>query len=188
MRTRSSFLLPLLLAAAPFAPGSAPVQAAGGDSEAVSTDAPGPEHYRHLWMNSPFLRPLNAAESYVLTGAARIDGKPVVTMLNTATGERFTLGTQPNPLGWRLLDLQGGTDPRHITARISIDGEEVAVRFNERQLTPDALRGGSRDTRQPSSSSPQNTRRQPPQQATPHAAQKGAPQGRHNPGSRPRRP
>jgi hypothetical protein len=107
--------------------------------EAISSSAPGPERYRSLWANSPFLRPLNAAESFALTGVVRFDGKPMVTMLNTATGERITLTTTSNPQGWRLIDLSDDLNPRNVTARVIVNGEEVAVRFNERQFNTDAL-------------------------------------------------
>ncbi len=129
----SSFSFTLLIASASILPA---VEAGG---EAISAPAPGPERYRNLWSNSPFLRPLNAAESYVLTGVARFDGKPMVTMLNTATGERITLTTESNSLGWRLIDLNNDPNPRNIMARVTINGEEVAIRFNERQISPDAL-------------------------------------------------
>lgn len=97
------------------------------------------EHYESLWLNSPFTRPLNAAESYVLTSVARIDGKSLVTLLNTATRERFTLSTDNNSQGWRLIDLHPDPNPKNIVARISVNGEEVTVRFGDEQLSAQAL-------------------------------------------------
>jgi len=129
MRTHLLFI-PMFLSALPLA--------VGGD-EAIPSKAPEAERYRNLWSNSPFLRPLNAAESFSLTGVIRYDGKPTITMLNTATGERITLSTTSNPQGWRLIDLTEDPNPRNVTARVIVNGEEVAVRFNDRQLSTDAL-------------------------------------------------
>lgn len=108
-------------------------------AQELEENAPGPEHYRLLWESSPFTRPLNAAESFVVTGVIRIDEKPVVTILNTATGERFSLSFQPNAQGWRLVELRSDPNPRNVMAVVSINGEQVAVRFNDRQLAPESL-------------------------------------------------
>jgi|GEM_PF-5575848 len=131
------------------APAGAAEDAPAEDSGTIAKPPPGPDRYRHLWANSPFLRPLNAAESYVLTGVARFDGKPMVTMVNTATGERISLTTEANPLGWKLLDVQNDPNPRNISARVVINGEEVSIRFNERQLAPDALLKATDGLRRP---------------------------------------
>ena len=109
----------------------------GGDEPIPTALKPG--RYEALWENSPFLRPLNAAESYVLTSVAHIDGKPLVTVLNTSTNERFMLTPEINRQGWRLLDLRTDPNPRNVMARISVNGEEMAVRFNDEQLAANAL-------------------------------------------------
>lgn len=95
--------------------------------------------YEDLWLNSPFLRSLNAAESYVITSVASIDGKPFVTLCNTTTGERFTLSNVKNSQGWRLIDLRTDSDPRNVIARVSIADEEMTVRFGDDQISAKAL-------------------------------------------------
>lgn len=112
-------------------------------AQEIEREAPSAEHYRNLWEQSPFNRPLNAAESYAVTGVIRLDQRPVVTLLNTATGERFSLSTEANAQGWRLIELRSDPNPRNVMAVVSINGEEVAVRFNDQQLAPEALHRAS---------------------------------------------
>ncbi len=117
-------------------------------AQEIEHEAPDAGHYRDLWEQSPFTRPLNAAESYAVTGVLRIDQRPVVTLLNTATGERFSLSTEANAQGWRLIELRSDPNPRNVMAVVSINGEEVAVRFNDQQLAPEALQKASEAARQ----------------------------------------
>lgn len=101
------------------------------------------ERYEELWMNSPFTRSLNVAANYVMTGMALIDNKPIVTVRNTATGERFSLSTEPNAMGWRLLNIRPNANPRNIVARIQAGEDEITVRFDDEQLTEKALIKGA---------------------------------------------
>jgi len=101
------------------------------------------ERYDELWMNSPFTRSLNVAANYVMTGMARIDNKPVVSLRNTATGERFSLSTEKNALGWRLLSIRTHPIPRNVVARISVGEDEMTVRFDDEQITEKALIKGA---------------------------------------------
>lgn len=97
------------------------------------------ERYEELSANSPFTRPLNAMDSYVVTSVVNIDGQPLVTILNTVTRDRFTLSWENNSYGWRLLELHADPDPQNIVARISVNGEELSVRYSENQLSAEAL-------------------------------------------------
>ena len=101
------------------------------------------ERYDELWMNSPFTRSLNVAANYVMTGMARIDGKPVVTLVNLTTGERFSLSTERNSMGWRLLSIRPSPIPRNVVARISVGEDEMTVRFDDEQLSQKALIKGA---------------------------------------------
>ena len=96
-------------------------------------------HYEALWINSPFLRSLNAAESFVITGVTHIDGSPLVTLRNTSTGERFMLSNVKNSQGWRLVFLRSDINPKNVMARVSMNEEEMTVRFDDQQLSDKAL-------------------------------------------------
>lgn len=98
-----------------------------------------PDRYEALWLNPPFLRSLNAAESYAITGVSNIDGKPIVTLSNTSTGERFMLSNVRNSQGWRLISLRADANPKNVMARVSVCDEEMTVRFDEKQLSSIAL-------------------------------------------------
>ena len=110
--------------------------------EAIPAPLP-KERYDELWMNSPFTRSLNVAANYVMTGMARIDNKPVVSLRNTVTGERFSLSTEKNAMGWRLLSIRSHVIPRNVVARINVGEDEMTVRFDDEQITEKALIKGA---------------------------------------------
>ena len=118
--------------------------------------------YEALWLNSPFLRSLNAAESYVITGVTHIDGKPLVTLCNTSTGERFMLSNEKNSQGWRLIFLRSDANPKNVIARVSVGDEEMTVRFDEQQLSDKALLKAAQGvTGQAPSGTPANAKQLP---------------------------
>ena len=107
------------------------------DSPGYLPDPVGPSDFRHVSENSPFTRPLNLSNSLRLAAVAKINGKPIATVMDEKTKEIFVITEDPNPSGWTLVDVdaQGGLEK--MTATISVAGSEVAtVRFGEQQLNP----------------------------------------------------
>lgn len=95
------------------------------------------EHFRELKENSPFTRVLNLSESLMLTGIARVNGKPMATLMDRQSKETFVISEMPNPKGWKLVEITGGgADLETVSAMISVSGEMVSVRYDERQLNP----------------------------------------------------
>jgi peptidoglycan/LPS O-acetylase OafA/YrhL len=116
------------------------------------------DHFRELKEKSPFTRALNLEEKLRLTGVANVDGKPVATVLDRETKKTYVITEVPNPQGWKLVDVasSNGAALSGVSASISIGGEVVTVRYDERQLSPQLERSsnkppppGTKDTRPP---------------------------------------
>lgn len=93
-----------------------------------------------LIQNSPFIRSVSLTDSLVLTGLAYIDGKPVVTIMNTETHQSYSVSQEPNALGWKLTEATATTDINRASAKVAIGGEVVVIRYNKDLMTPDALK------------------------------------------------
>ena len=104
------------------------------------TDLPLPvaeRDFSELMGNSPFTRSLNLSDSLILTGVAKMEGKPVATLLNKESKETYVISEQPNAQGWKMVGISEGTDLVSVTAKIALSGGEVVtVRFDEAQLKP----------------------------------------------------
>ena len=152
--------------APPNEPGSAgePATAAAiGNSVGAKVDGDLPQpltadHFRELKEKSPFTRALNLEEKLRLTGVARVDGKPVATVLDRETKKTYVISEVPNPQGWKLVDVasSSGSALSAVSATISIGGEVITVHYDERQLNPQPVRPsnkppppGTKDTRPP---------------------------------------
>lgn len=153
---RVLLLLPIFLMGAYVCPA---VGEEGGDG--IASPAFSADRYEVLITDSPFMRLLNAAESYVLTSVTNIDGESLVTVVNTVTRDRFTLSGVNNSHGWRLIELHSDPEPRNIVARISVNGEELSVRFSENQLSAEALAKGAQGSGQRSQGGDSRVKRPP---------------------------
>ncbi len=119
---------------------------ADGGAAVVASDLPrtvGRDDFRELIDNSPFTRALNLSDSLILTGVARVGGKPMATLMNTETKETFVISDVPNPQGWKMVEISSGSDLETVTAKISVSGGEVVtVRFDENRLKPGEAKPG----------------------------------------------
>lgn len=97
------------------------------------------ESYKSLLSRSPFSLPTaeentELAERYVLTGAAKINDKPVVFIFDKNTQNRLMLEPldgQENQSNNRLLELFTNEDPKNLRASVLIDGQQTEIRFSE---------------------------------------------------------
>ncbi len=87
-----------------------------------------------LASNSPFNRVVNFATTYVLTGVAYVDGKPLATILNKDTKQRFVVTEQPNAQGWRLASAKPTADPKQTGITVLVGGEEVSLTYNATEI------------------------------------------------------
>ena len=60
-----------------------------------------------MMQKSPFNRVVDFAETYLLTGIARVDGKAMATLMHRETKKRFVVSDEPNAQGWRLAGVSG---------------------------------------------------------------------------------
>ena len=112
-----------------------------------------PEEFKELLTNSPFTRALNLSDVLALTGVAEIDGKPVLTLLNRTTRESYLVSDEPNPQGWRLVEIYPSDELGRVEAKISAGpGQVVSVRFDEKQLKPEENKPTRPATKQPAQS------------------------------------
>lgn len=103
------------------------VAAVPGLPEPVSS-----EHFQILMENSPFTRSLNLSDLLILTGIATFDGKQIATLINKETKETYVVSSEPNPQGWKMVELSENPDIEKVAAKIAIaGGEVVTVRYNE---------------------------------------------------------
>jgi hypothetical protein len=94
-------------------------------------------HFEVLMVNSPFTRSLNLSDSLILTGIATMDGKQVATLMNKETKETYVVSDQPNPQGWKMVEVSGTEAIDKVAAKISVTGGEVVtVRYAEWALKP----------------------------------------------------
>ena len=111
--------------------------AQGAESIGYAPDPVGDADFRHLNENSPFTRPLNLSESLVLTGVASIDGKPMAILMDKKSKEIHFLSEEPNPDGWRIVEIKPNADPQKVVAKISVAGSTIAeVRYEQSAMSP----------------------------------------------------
>ena len=116
----------------------------------------------NLLGNSPFIRTIEPAETYELTGVAYIDGQPVVTVRNKVTKKRFVVSDKNRPEGWALLEVTPKDDLSMTTVRLAIDDEIIAFHFTEDQLAPEDARKQSKGPVRVSAPAPQRPQPGPP--------------------------
>jgi len=93
--------------------------------------------FSELMKNSPFTRSLDLSDSLILTGVARVGGKPVATLMNKETKETYVISENPNAQGWKMVGISDGSNLEKVSAKIALSGGEVVtVRFDEAQLKP----------------------------------------------------
>jgi hypothetical protein len=109
----------------------------------VDPDLPQPFDFNALTgvvQNSPFTRIVNVSDSLVLTGVAYVDGKPVVTIFDKDKKESLVVTEQPNLRGWTLVEAASSSDMTRASAKVSIGGEPVSIRYDAAALTPGAMK------------------------------------------------
>jgi len=94
------------------------------------------DNFRVLLDRSPFSLPTAeeaapGAERFFLTGAAAINGEPVVFVLDKNTQVRHMLGRTPNATNSKLLEYTPSPDPKNMRARIRIEGMDVSVGYSD---------------------------------------------------------
>lgn len=92
----------------------------------------------------PFTRIVAFEDTYLLTGVAYVDGKPLATLLNKETKQRFVVSEEPNAQGWKLVDAPPTTDPKHTRVTLEVGGEAFALTYQAIIPTPTNPNGRGR--------------------------------------------
>lgn len=109
------------------------------DASAVDPDLPQPIDFSFaddLLMHSPFTRAVNLEKTLQLTGIAYVDGRPVATVLNTETKQRFVVTEEPNAQGWQLMTASAGEDMIQTQVEMKVGDEIIAMHYQGQQLSP----------------------------------------------------
>lgn len=100
-------------------------------------DSVGPIDFQHVSENSPFTRPLDLSTSLVLTGVAEINGKAMAVLMDKETKEIHVVSEDPNPEGWKVVEIAHNTDPQKVVATISVAGSAIAnVKYEQSAMSP----------------------------------------------------
>lgn len=94
------------------------------------------EKFQVLLNRSPFSLPTAeesapVADRFFMTGAATINNEAVVFVLDKNTQARHMLGTKPDAANNQLIDYKPDSNPKNMSARIRIEGQETTVRYAE---------------------------------------------------------
>ena len=74
-------------------------------------------------------------------------------LLNRTTRESYLVSDEPNPQGWRLVEIYPSDELGRVEAKISAGpGQVVSVRFDEKQLKPEENKPTRPATKQPAQS------------------------------------
>lgn len=113
--------------------------------------------FQFLLDRSPFSLPTAeesspVADRYTLTGAASINGEPIVFILDKTTQERHMITKAPNKFNIGLVDYLPDPDPRRMHASIKINGQVATLSYSE----PVAVQGQQPAAPQNAGGAPQN--------------------------------
>ena len=100
-------------------------------------------HFKQILSHSPVLRTLDLSETYALRGVAEIDGQPVATLYTRETKKTiYVTGEETNDQGMKLVEVVPARDLLGVSAKISVGGEEVELKFESSRIAPQPKSGG----------------------------------------------
>ncbi|MEI6491399.1 MAG: hypothetical protein WCO94_02540 [Verrucomicrobiota bacterium] len=92
--------------------------------------------FQFLMDRSPFSLPTAEesspiADRYTLTGAASLNGEPLIFVLDKTTQEHHMLSKSSNKTNMGLVEYLPDPDPRHMRATIKINGQTATISYAE---------------------------------------------------------
>jgi len=115
-------------------PAWVPHELCAGSWEAVDPDLPqtfDPSALTSLVQQSPFNRVVSFEDTYLLTGIAFVEGKPLATLVNKETKQRFIVSDERNAQGWRLAEASNTADVYEAAVRLYYGDEEVYLHYTD---------------------------------------------------------
>jgi hypothetical protein len=91
--------------------------------------------WQPILTQSPFTRTLFLSESLILTGVAKVDGKPVATLMDTEAAESIAVSERPTERGWKLVSMSETADIETAVVVIAVEsGEAIKVRYDKERM------------------------------------------------------
>ncbi|MAS93659.1 MAG: hypothetical protein CMO55_10750 [Verrucomicrobiales bacterium] len=107
--------------------------------------APGEEDFASLRKSSPFTRVLSLTETYQLRGIASLEEMQVATLFNRQTEKTVVVtNAEENEQGISLVEVSPSWRLNGVTAKFTFGGEEVELKYDETQLSPQPREGGGK--------------------------------------------
>jgi hypothetical protein len=118
----------------------------------VDEDLPQPFELNSKVLNdmrahSPFNRFVSLEDTIQLTGVAYIQGKPMATLVNKDTKQRFVVSEEPNALGWTLTGATVSDELHKTEVHVMIGGEEVVMHYGDMMTASSAKKAASSRSR-----------------------------------------
>jgi len=127
LRLSAALLMPCLFLAAEEPPMDADLPQAFEFDAKVLSD---------MRTHSPFNRFVRLEDTIRLTGVAYVNGKPMATLLNKDTKQRFVISDEPNAMGWTLTEATLSDEPSKTEVHVVIGADEVVLHYSEIQPVP----------------------------------------------------
>ena len=112
--------------------GAFPASAAEPTALAPDPDLPQPLDAMALQKSltsSPFTRVVDYANTLQLTGLASVNGKPIATLMDRSTKQRYVISEEPNAKGWRLAGVSGTSAIKEASVQLNVGGETVTLHY-----------------------------------------------------------
>lgn len=93
---------------------------------------------------SPFNRVVSFEDTFMLTGIAFMEGKPMATLVNKQTKQRFLVCDEPNRDGWRLAEASNTSDVYEAAVKLFYGDEEVYLHYTDVLKMPEKRSSSSR--------------------------------------------
>jgi len=114
------------------------VSAAQAEEDFGLPEAPDETDFSALRDTSPFKRVLSISDTYALRGVASLDDIQVATLYNRETKKTVVVTRDDtNEAGIQLVEVVPSNDLAGVAAKISFAGEEIELKYEDSQLSPE---------------------------------------------------
>ncbi|MEX2580505.1 MAG: hypothetical protein WD342_15710 [Verrucomicrobiales bacterium] len=119
-------------------------RAAPETSPVLLPKAPEEADFQALREASPFSRVLSISDTYALRAVATFEDIQLATLYNRETKKSLLVTPEgANEAGIKLVEIVPARELDEVAARISFAGEEIELKYDETQLSPEPKQGRS---------------------------------------------
>lgn len=113
---------------------------ASGLAQDEAGDLPRPvsaADFEQVKTRSPFLRTLNLSDSFVLRAVVNMGEESLATLYNQDTKKTLVISTDDeNESGMKLLEVSPADDLGKVSVKVSVGGEVVELKYDEKSIAP----------------------------------------------------